>query len=308
MVAKSTGKEYEELVQHVMEGLIKINGDGLSNVEVRRNVILDGMTALPNGHRSQHQIDIFWEFDIGPTSYRTVIQAKDWKRKVSLPELHTFLSVLADLPGNPKGLMVTTKGYQRGVEQLAQARGVELCLLKPATQEDFGGAIPSIAIAIDPYFTRVQNAASHFEEPLADRPTLNAYMAQNAHDIPLFDADGNQVGVFSGLYAAATQQLMSEMMIVNVESIQRAFTQVVDRPTYVRSSPEAKLEKITQVQFTLTLYRVSPKVTITNSITHIFRSATGDRTYTVDQNFRVIKPGDELTIEHMLDLRPFPNQ
>jgi hypothetical protein len=90
-MAKNTGKGYEELVQQVMEGLLKIGGEGISNVDLRRNVILDGMTTLADGKKTQHQIDIFWEFDFGPTSYKTVIQAKDWKQKVSLPALHTFL-------------------------------------------------------------------------------------------------------------------------------------------------------------------------------------------------------------------------
>lgn len=305
MGKKNTGKDYEELVRRVIDGLVRIEGCGLSNVEVRSNVCLEGITALPDGSRSKHQIDVFWEFDIGLTSYKTVIQAKDWKKKIRLPELHTFLSVLADLPGNPKGIMVTTKGYQKGVEQLAQARGVDLCLLKLATPEDFDGDVPVLDATICPFFNRVEQARVSFEEPLADKQSLVRYMTQNPHEIPLLNEEGNQVGVFSKLYSHSIQEMMREMMSSSAEKLQRSFAQKVDPPLFVRCAPGAKLEKVSFVQFFVTVFRVAPRVSLTNAITHIFRSATGDKTYTVDQNFRVMKLGDDLSIEHVFDLGSF---
>jgi hypothetical protein len=216
-----------------------------------------------------------------------------------------FLSVLADLPGSPKGIMVTAKGYQKGVLQLAQAKGIELCLLRTATSEDFDGEIPALDAVIYSYFSSVQKAASYFEEPVADRDALNAYMKRNANEIPLFDAGGVPVGIFSELYRPATRELMNEMMTATVDHMQRVITMSVERNVYVRIAPEAKLEKVTKLTFEIIVQRVAPKVTLSNAITHIFQSATGDKTYTVDKNFRIVKPGGEISVEHIFDLSRF---
>lgn len=89
---------------------------------MRRNVTLQGKTV-------SHQIDLYWEFSIAGMTYTNVVQAKDWNNPVTKGELLKFHAVLDDLPGQPRGIVVTKTGYQAGAATYAQAHGIQLYTL-----------------------------------------------------------------------------------------------------------------------------------------------------------------------------------
>ncbi|MEX2485053.1 MAG: restriction endonuclease, partial [Brumimicrobium sp.] len=99
-MAKNTGIPYEKLNQQIFS--ILVNQDSVENVEVEHDVVIEGKTT-------NHQIDVYWEFKIGGILYSTVVQAKHWDQNVNQGELLKFKAVLDDLPGQPRGIFITSK-------------------------------------------------------------------------------------------------------------------------------------------------------------------------------------------------------
>lgn len=107
----NTGKPYERLAQRVFQEIL--SQTTAQTIEVQHDVHLQGKDA-------QHQIDVYWEFEVAGIKYKTVIQCKDWKNAVKQGEVFTFKTVLDDLPGRPQGVMVARSGFQNGARKFAK--------------------------------------------------------------------------------------------------------------------------------------------------------------------------------------------
>ena len=106
---KKSGKDYEILTQWIFDQIL--NDKRVKTIDVKHGIDLQGKTAL-------HEIDVYWEFEIGGVTYKTIVQAKDWKTPVDQGKLIQFKGVLDDIPNQPRGIFVTRKGYQRGSANL----------------------------------------------------------------------------------------------------------------------------------------------------------------------------------------------
>jgi len=132
---KNTGTGYEILVKQIFGQILCM--DGLKNLRVEHNVKLDAITRGKNGQALKRQIDVYWEFEAGGVVHKAVVQAKDLTRRITLGMVDTFKSVLDDLPGQPRGIMVTNVGFQSGAQEYAEARGIALYLLRePDASQD----------------------------------------------------------------------------------------------------------------------------------------------------------------------------
>ena len=67
----NTGLPFELINQQIFS--ILVNQDSVRNIEVRHDVVLQGITT-------SHQIDVYWEFEMGGITYKTVLQSKDWSK------------------------------------------------------------------------------------------------------------------------------------------------------------------------------------------------------------------------------------
>jgi Restriction endonuclease len=117
-----TGKRYENLAQVVFQLIVNQN-DHVRNIDVKHDVVLKGKST-------SHQIDVYWKFAVGTAEYQTIVQCKDHKNAVDQGELLKFKSVLDELPGQPKGIVVSRAGFQSGAIAYAKANGIllhELC-------------------------------------------------------------------------------------------------------------------------------------------------------------------------------------
>lgn len=113
--------EYELLVQAIFQQLH--DQDAVPNFIVEHDVVKQGTTT-------KHQIDVYWEFTRGGITYRSVVQAKNWAHAVDKGEVLKFEAVVRDLPGQPRGIMVSANGYQRGAREVATACGIAIYELK----------------------------------------------------------------------------------------------------------------------------------------------------------------------------------
>jgi hypothetical protein len=75
-VAKKTGEDYEILTQWIFNQIL--NADGVRNIEVKQGI------KKFKGITGQHDLDIYWEFETGGITYKTIVQTKDWKNRTCL--------------------------------------------------------------------------------------------------------------------------------------------------------------------------------------------------------------------------------
>ena len=145
----NTGKPYEALTERVFRRLL--TQEGLC-VNVRRDTTIQGKATA-------HQIDVSFDFVVGPTKYLTIVQCKDWASAVKQEQVLAFQTVLQDIPGQPRGIMVSRSGFQEGARTFARHHGIELYELRDPKDEDWDGLIRTVEIQltfISPHFRDVR--------------------------------------------------------------------------------------------------------------------------------------------------------
>src|SRR5438034_898170 len=118
---QNDGTSLERLTREIFQEIV--NQDEVKNIAVKRDVRLKGITT-------SHQVDVYWEFELGSVRYKTVVEVKDRKSVVSQGHVIKFKGVLDDLPGQPRGVIVSASGFQRGAREFATANGILLYELR----------------------------------------------------------------------------------------------------------------------------------------------------------------------------------
>ena len=66
--------EYEKFTQEIYQELV--NADVLKTIKVQHNVKLKGRSG------QEHQIDVYWEYEIAGTKQKVAIECKNYNKKV----------------------------------------------------------------------------------------------------------------------------------------------------------------------------------------------------------------------------------
>jgi hypothetical protein len=121
--------EYEKFTQEIYQELV--NADVLKATRVQHNVKLKSKSG------QEHQIDVYWEYEIAGVRHRVAIECKNYNRNVEIGKVRDFYGVLSDL-NNVAGIMVTKVGYQKGAKEYASTYGITL---KELREPNWGEAI-----------------------------------------------------------------------------------------------------------------------------------------------------------------------
>ncbi|MBN8659074.1 MAG: hypothetical protein J0M35_01835 [Candidatus Obscuribacter phosphatis] len=287
---ENKGTEYEKLVESVFTGLLKLEGEHFRNLRIERNVRLDAITRKPDGTPVKRQIDVYWEFEIAGIAYRTVIQAKNWTQPIDLPVIDTFKNVLSDLPGQPKGIIVTRVGCGDG-EALAyaKAQGISIYLLNEADSSLWGGTIPTLDCDVSVLIVRT-DLVQLFTEPTLSEDDLARWrqaLSRPSDEINVLDEQGNVKGTAEQLRAEFIQL---HRLTPGPQELLGTFKV----PFYIEAEDKERF-KLEGIKVTLENRVLVPTTRIFLTISHVLQLATGDATYTVDNNFKLRKLGEPLT-------------
>jgi len=261
----NTGIPYELIIQQIFQEILA--QDIVRTVEVKHNVTLQGKTL-------SHQIDVYWQFEVGGIRYTTVVQAKDWNTAVDQGELLKFRAVLDDLPGQPRGIVVTRTGYQRGAIEYARANDillyevdqvpdppsphVELTDVGYATMHCLGRTEDQRLVleitTFTPEFTSgifhidttwLEDIEARFGDEVAQE-VLSTRVYGVPREIPLYDAEGNQTRTMRDVYATIVEETRNQGLL------RRNATTMFQQPTFLRSSShEVPFVKITAISTTI---------------------------------------------------------
>lgn len=109
--------EYEKFTQEIYQELV--NADVLKTTNVQHNIKLKGRSG------QEHQIDVYWEYEIAGSKHKVAIECKNYNKTVAIGRVRDFYGVLCDL-NNVAGIMVTKVGYQKGAKEYALEYGISL--------------------------------------------------------------------------------------------------------------------------------------------------------------------------------------
>lgn len=208
------------------------------------------------GRDAVHQIDVLWEFEVGGFKYTTVIQAKDWiTQKVDQGKLLQFKCVLADLPNQPRGLVVARKGFQSGAIEFAKKNGILIYELREPNEADWNGRMRTFNIKANEYtpnFTDIkliQDTDWNVQELLRlNRLPKEAPKIDVSDDLIFQDMNGVEVTTALILFNSLVPEGFDELPRTKI-------TYQFDKPTFIKTlDPQirAKLESI-EVKISKTL-------------------------------------------------------
>ena len=124
--------EFELFTRHVYQKLV--NNDVLKPTLVKHNVKLKGKSGC------EHQIDVYWEYEIAGSLHRVAIECKNYNSPVEIGNVRDFKGVLDDL-NNVNGIMVSAQGYQSGAKKYAEQYGILLKELRTPNWRDTVGEL-----------------------------------------------------------------------------------------------------------------------------------------------------------------------
>ena len=127
--------EFECFTQRIFQRLV--NSEVLKPTLVKHNVKLMGKSGC------MHQIDVYWEYENDGVISRVAIECKNYDSNVSIGKVRDFFGVLQDLE-DVRGIMVTSKGYQKGAKKFADYHGISLKKLRRPEWNESIGSITTV--------------------------------------------------------------------------------------------------------------------------------------------------------------------
>lgn len=124
--------EFELFTRHIYQKLV--NNDVLKPTLVRHDVKLKGKSGC------EHQIDVYWEYEIAGNKHCVAIECKYYNSLVPIGKVRDFKGVLDDL-NNVNGIMVSSKGFQAGAKKYAKEHGISLKELRTPNWDETIGEI-----------------------------------------------------------------------------------------------------------------------------------------------------------------------
>jgi len=115
------GTSYEQIVRGVFQSMVDKSAAGAISATVRHNETLTGRSGCA------HQIDVTWEID-DPVPYRVIVECKRYNKRLAIGRVRDFFGVIHDLNflRSTIGVIVTTKGFQRGAGLFANQYGINI--------------------------------------------------------------------------------------------------------------------------------------------------------------------------------------
>jgi hypothetical protein len=277
---------------------------------------MEAITCDADGKPFVHEIDLVWDFELDGKSHRTVFQAKDWTYCVDKPTLMTFCGVLADLPGNPYGVIVTKTGFDSTLIPYAKARGVGLYILDALGDADFISCIPSVEVKIDQAQDGYRLALLQTFHPTNSDGTYKENDPAHASDaalamtklpsdtVELRDAQDTLVGTLETLLREVHRQAQADG--VTLFPICRHFALNVDKPLYLCTNDlKYPRVQIGGVGCEIVKIPIGETIIFNSTLSHILQFCTNGEHYFVDNDFCIHKAGD--TFKKLIEIEVGPD-
>lgn len=288
---KNTGISYETLTKYIFQEILE--QDQVKTIQVQHDVTIQGKTIL-------HQIDVYWEFEVGGIKYITIVQAKDWQYPVNQGELLKFKGILDDLPGQPKGIFVTRTGYQSGAKEFAERNGIILYELREPTQEDWEGRVKTIIIDLIAFVSNSSNTKPAPDNEwikkerqslnISDKELIKIQISGLTNEIKLYNEQGIEIGTIEDIVKSFYPSNYQE-----IQPIDKCYE--FPNPTFIKTGnsifPRIKLKGI---KSTISVSKIATQIRINGEeiVGFILKNVINNSHQTFDKKLKSLKRLDGL--------------
>lgn len=300
---KNTGKEYELIVRDLYQSILPLHGEHFKSISVEHNAQLDSITTRnEDGSPLKRQIDVYWEFELAGVRFKACVQAKDWNQRVSLGMVDTFRAVLDDIAGQPRGIMISKKGFQSGADRHARTRGIEIWVLNDLEE----ALSPSrLNLEIDALVGGISKVEPLFDDEWLKQQNIEGSITFNVQGtvatFPINKGNGETLMSFADAIKRAEPDAPGEGEFVGEYSF--------EEDAFIESgNARCPRLKIKGLRVTVTAQKAMQTVTIKRYVSRLFQSATNSRGYWVDNVGTVRKVGEKVSAEHVLELEYAPGK
>lgn len=127
----NTGKEYERFVAKLQQALLNAE-----TITTQKNIQVEVDKKIMDNCGIERQFDIYWEYELGGITYKTVIECKDYNSNVSVEKIDALIGKMHDIP-DLKAVFATKKGYQSGAKTKAEQNKIDLLVVRQQNDTDW---------------------------------------------------------------------------------------------------------------------------------------------------------------------------
>lgn len=128
------GKEYELFVAKLQQALLNAE-----NITTQKNISVEINKKIIDNCGIERQFDIYWEYELGGLTYKTVIECKDYNSTISVEKIDALIGKTRDIP-DLKAVFATKTGYQSGAKTKADQNKIDLLIVRQQNDTDWTDA------------------------------------------------------------------------------------------------------------------------------------------------------------------------
>lgn len=125
------GKAYEQFVALLQQALLNAE-----NITDQKNIEIQLNKKIIDSCGIKREFDLYWEYELGGITYKTVIECKDYNSKIPLEKIDALIGKTRDLP-DIRAVFATKKGYQSGAKQKAEHNKIDLLIVREQNDSDW---------------------------------------------------------------------------------------------------------------------------------------------------------------------------
>lgn len=125
------GKEYEQFVKRLQQGLL----DSEDFIK-QKNIGIETNKKITDNCGIKREFDLYWEYELAGITYKTIIECKDYKSKVSVEKIDALIGKIRDIP-DLKAIFATKTGYQSGAKTKAEQNKIDLLIVREQSEKDW---------------------------------------------------------------------------------------------------------------------------------------------------------------------------
>jgi hypothetical protein len=128
------GKEYEQFVASLQQAILNSE-----IVTTQQNIKIELNKKIKDNCGNEREFDLYWEYDLGGLTYKTVIECKDYNSNISVEKIDALIGKVRDIP-DLKAVFATKKGYQIGAKNKAEQNKIDLLVIREQNDTDWHDA------------------------------------------------------------------------------------------------------------------------------------------------------------------------
>lgn len=105
-------------------------------ITTQKNIVVEVDKKIVDNCGIERQFDIYWEYELGGITYKTVIECKDYNSSIPLEKIDALIGKIRDIP-DLKAVFATKKGYQSGAQTKAEQNKIDLLVVREQDDSDW---------------------------------------------------------------------------------------------------------------------------------------------------------------------------